>query len=50
MDMKVLAECGIMISFKREDIHLKGSGLTDWEESFMIIYNLIALNKPLMWR
>ena len=26
------------------------SGLTDWEESFMIIYNLIALNKPLMWR
>jgi len=41
MDMKVLAECGI---------HLKGSGLTDWEESFMIIYNLIALNKPLMWR
>lgn len=35
---------------KREDIHLKVSGLTDWEESFMIIYNLIALNKPLMWR
>lgn len=24
--------------------------LLDWEESFMIIYNLIAMNKPLMWR